>query len=84
LEHVSELYQQKLVDEAQYNKAKHAVDVRRAELRGDAVEVGQIQLRNAEEELARAAELRRQSLISDGEYNEAFLRVDLLRGRTGR
>jgi multidrug resistance efflux pump len=67
------------MSETEYNQARYAVDVARAELRGDEVEAGQIKLRQAEEELTRAAELRSQSRISEEEYNEAVLRVELLR-----
>ena len=58
--------------------------MRRAELRGDDVEVGEIKLRQAEEELACAGELRGQSLISEARYNETASRVEMLRAKRGQ
>jgi hypothetical protein len=72
----------KVVSEQELRQAQFAVELLKAEAKGDQAQVKQLQLRQAEEELARAADLRNQSAISQAEYDEAASKVESLRGGT--
>jgi hypothetical protein len=63
------------------SKAEFAVELLKAEAKGDMVEAARIRLRQAE--FSRATELRSQSLISQTEYEEAVRKVEVLRAGTG-
>jgi beta-lactamase regulating signal transducer with metallopeptidase domain len=81
LKRAAELHEQKMISAAEYEKAKAALDLRRAELRGDQTEVARVELARAEAQLARLSELRRQKLISESELEEAKFAVEEARIR---
>lgn len=80
LARMMKLYSEKVVTVADLNRARHNVEVLKAEAKGDAAEVARVRLREAEEELALATELRKRGVMSHAEYEEAVRKLELLRG----
>jgi hypothetical protein len=83
LARLTKLHSEGAMSATDLSRAKFTVEALQAEAKGDMAEVARIRLRQAEEELSRAAELRSSnSLISQTEYDEAVHRVELLRAGT--
>jgi hypothetical protein len=74
----SKLYESKLISESEYNKARRAVELRRAELGNDPAEVGRLKLQQAEEDLERTTRLHAQKLVGEQALDDARNAVELL------
>jgi serine/threonine protein kinase len=77
LERLTKLHADNLVSQSDLDQARFAVEISRAELSGDAVEVSRVRLRQAEEDFQRASELRKQNFISESEYNKSKFTLEL-------
>jgi beta-lactamase regulating signal transducer with metallopeptidase domain/biopolymer transport protein ExbD len=77
LKRLGELEKQKLVSGAELDRAKAEVEIRKAELTGDALAVARVRLEQAERELQRLGELRKAKLVSDEELDRAKFEVEL-------
>jgi beta-lactamase regulating signal transducer with metallopeptidase domain len=77
LERVTQLYKEKLVGREQLDQARANVELRRAELAGDEVEVSRVRLRQAEADLDRLTQLHAQKLVSGHELAQARLNIAL-------
>ncbi|MCI0539799.1 MAG: hypothetical protein L0Z50_31715, partial [Verrucomicrobiales bacterium] len=79
LARAAKLFESRLISQTEYNKAKRAVDLCRAELQKDEAEVGRLKLQEAEEDLARTTQLYAQKLVSEHALTEARGNVELRR-----
>jgi serine/threonine protein kinase len=79
VERLTKLHAQQLVSQSQLNEAKFALEIARAELKGDAKEVLRIRLREAEEGLERMTRLHDEHQASDSEFNKARFRVAIVK-----
>lgn len=77
LERINALHRQKLVSAADLDRAKAEVEIRKAELAGDAAAVMQTRLQLAERELERLVALNQQKFISQQELDPAKAEVEI-------
>jgi hypothetical protein len=77
LARVAKLYENKLVGETEYNNAQRLVEIRRAELRNNAAEVGRLKLQQADTDLARVEQLYAQKLAGEQALAQAREAVEL-------
>jgi hypothetical protein len=78
------LHSENLVSVAELDHARFALELLKAQAKGDTAGVARIRVEQAESELSRAAELRSQSLLSQTEYDEALRKVESVRGGAER
>jgi multidrug resistance efflux pump len=78
LDRASELHRQKLISQADYEKAQNDVEVRRAELGGNKAEVVRAKLQHAKSELERLTKLHAEKFVSEQELDQARFAVELL------
>jgi hypothetical protein len=70
------------VSEPELSHARFAVQLLKAEAKGDKALAAQIRLQEAEQDLARATKMRNAGVISQSEYDEAARKVESLRTGT--
>jgi Tfp pilus assembly protein PilV len=70
------------VSEPELSHAQFAVQLLKAEAKGDKALAAQLRLQEAEQDLARAAKMRNVGVISQSEYDEAARKVESLRTGT--
>lgn len=77
LKRLSELEKQKLVSQAELDRAKSEVEIRKAELTGDSAAVARVRLDQANRELQRLNELHKAKMVSGEELDRAKFEVEL-------
>jgi len=73
----AELFDKKEIVGAEYEKARFAVQIAAAEVRGDAVEVARLKLQQVESALQQASELFGKKAIGEAEYEAAKFAVQI-------
>jgi multidrug resistance efflux pump len=76
LARVGELRRQNLIGEAEYERAKLAVEAAMAEAKEDTAGVARVKVKSAEQELSRAEALYKEKTISGDEYEKAKLNLE--------
>jgi len=79
LAQLTKLHAQGIASAGQINRASLAVELLKAEAKGDVTAAAQVRLRQAEVELEAISEVHRKGIASQGEYNKAKYAVDLRR-----